>query len=231
MGEGTWLANPRLSARWRSGGGGFRQRRRRPVDGAGVCGAAFAGAQRADLAGLRLLRNSRSVRRAGAVHAQSLGRPRILQDPSWPGCTAGLDRPQPAEREGQLTGGGAPVCRDRWTDRRQSGETAGCGGQGPRADLDLRSRGAGRHRDHRTLKDRSLRQLLHEIVEHPVGAAAGCDLLILNLLDAAACQILSQMPLVADNNKQGGLGYDRQRSIISAQCVHPQGSQVGNPSP
>ncbi len=45
------------------------------------------------------------------------------------------------------------------------------------------------------------------------------------------CQILSQMPSTADNYKQGRLGYDRQSSIISAQCVHPQGSQVGNPSP
>jgi hypothetical protein len=45
------------------------------------------------------------------------------------------------------------------------------------------------------------------------------------------CQILSQMPSTLIANISNRLSYDRQTSIISAQCVHPQGSQVGNPSP
>jgi hypothetical protein len=68
------------------------------------------------------------------------------------------------------------------------------------ADFDLRCRRPGCHRNHRTLSA-------------PRNAG-----------DVRFCRS------TPDHYKSGGLGYDRQRSIISAQCVHPQGSQVGNPS-
>ena len=77
--------------------------------------------------------------------------PRLLQNPPGPRRAAGLHRPQPAQRQRQLTGGRASVCRHGRAHRRQPGEVAGRGGQGPRLDLDLRRWRSGCHRDHRAL--------------------------------------------------------------------------------
>ena len=56
----------------------FFDKKRRPADGARLRGAAHARARRTRAAGLRLLRDPRSVRGAGAVHAGRVGRRRIL---------------------------------------------------------------------------------------------------------------------------------------------------------
>ena len=70
----------------------------RAADGAGVRGAPAARPQRADAAGLRLLRDPRGVRLDRAGHAGGLGGPAILPRPARPGRPARHDRPGEAER-------------------------------------------------------------------------------------------------------------------------------------
>ena len=69
---------PIRCSRWplrrrRDGGGRLRQRPRRPADGAHLRGPAAFGPQRADPAGLRLLRDPRGVRLGGAGPPAGLG--------------------------------------------------------------------------------------------------------------------------------------------------------------
>ncbi len=80
-------------------GGCQRLRRRRwPADGADDRRLQDARARRAEAAGLRLLRDPRGVCRAGAGHAESVGRPRLLQGSAWPRRADGFDRPEQAQR-------------------------------------------------------------------------------------------------------------------------------------
>ena len=79
--------------------GRLRPRRpanRGPADGPGLRGAAAAGPARLEAAGLRLLRDPRGVRLAGARHARRVGSQR-----------PGHDRPQPPQRARLLAGGRA----------------------------------------------------------------------------------------------------------------------------
>ncbi len=92
-----------------------------------------------------------AFRRASAVYVEGLGRSGVLQNPPWARRTVGLHRPQPAQRQGQLTGRRASVCRHRCAHRRQPGEAAGRGRQGPRVDLDLRRGRSGRDGNYRAL--------------------------------------------------------------------------------
>ena len=68
--------------------GRLRARRRGAADGPRVRGAADAGPGRADAAGLRLLRDPRGVRLAGAGHPGRLGVAGVLQGPARPGRAA-----------------------------------------------------------------------------------------------------------------------------------------------
>ena len=85
---------------------------------------AAAGAQRADPAGLRLLRDPRGVRRSGPVHAARVGGPGVLPRAARPGRAPGRDRPRQAQRPRRLARRRAPVRRHRWADRRLAGQDA-----------------------------------------------------------------------------------------------------------
>ena len=76
-------------------------------------------ARRADAAGLRLLRDPRGVRLAGAGHAQGVGGPDLLQGAARPRRAARRDRPRQAQRQRLVAGGRPPVRRHRRPDRRQ----------------------------------------------------------------------------------------------------------------
>ena len=83
-----WAADARLPVLAyfvdaRDRGGRLRQRRRRPADGADLCGAAAAGPQWADAAGLRLLRDPRGVRVGGAGARWPAGSPRSTARSGW----------------------------------------------------------------------------------------------------------------------------------------------------
>ena len=86
-------ARPRaagLPGRPRDRRGRLRARQRGAADGSGVRRAAAARAQRPDPAGLRLLRDPRGVRLAGARDAEGVGRPGVLQGAPRPrlACSA-----------------------------------------------------------------------------------------------------------------------------------------------
>ena len=67
-------------------------------------------------AGLRLLRDPRGVRLAGALDAQGVGGPGLLQGAPRPRRPAGRDRPVEAQRQRLLARRRPPVRRDRWPD-------------------------------------------------------------------------------------------------------------------
>src|SRR5690606_13982477 len=131
--------------------GGLRQRRGRAADGARVRRPPAAGPPWADPPGLRLLRDPRGVRRAGARHPRRLGVQGALGRPAGPRRAAGSRRPVEAQRHRVLAGGRAPVLRHRRADRRHAGEAARREGLRPRPDLHLRRGRPGRHRHPRTL--------------------------------------------------------------------------------
>ena len=79
VGRGARPAGAGAPRRRRDRRGRLRQRPRGPADGAGVRRPADAGAQRPDPPGLRLLRDPRGVRLAGAVDARRVGGPGVLQ--------------------------------------------------------------------------------------------------------------------------------------------------------
>ena len=102
VGEGTRPAGPRLLHR-----GADRRRRprpqaRRPADGAGLRDAGDARPGRPGAAGLRLLRDPRGLRRAGALHAEGLGGRGVLQGEAGPRRAARRDRPRQAQRQRRL---------------------------------------------------------------------------------------------------------------------------------
>ena len=68
--------------------------------------------------GLRLLRDPRGLRRAGALHAEGLGGPGVLQGEARPRRALRLDRPRQAQRQRRLARRRPPVRRDRRADRR-----------------------------------------------------------------------------------------------------------------
>ena len=74
--------------------------------------------------GLRLLRDPRGVRLAGAGHPGRLGVAGVLQGTPRPGRAARPDRPGQVERQRLLAGRRAPVRRHRWPDRRVAGQAA-----------------------------------------------------------------------------------------------------------
>ena len=76
------------------------------------------GGRRPHAAGLRLLRDPRGVRRAGAVHAEGLGIGEVLPRAARARRAARRDRPREAQREGQPRRGRPPVRRDRRAHRR-----------------------------------------------------------------------------------------------------------------
>ena len=98
-------------------------------------------------AGLRLLRDPRGVRLAGAGHAEGLGGPGLLQGAARPRRAARLDRPVEAQRQGFVAGGRSPVRRDRRPDRQRRRQAARRAGVRTGPDLDLRRRWPGRRRD------------------------------------------------------------------------------------
>ncbi len=103
----------------------FVERPRRPADGARLCGARDARRRRPHAAGFRLLRNPRSLRRPGAVHAEGLGIPRVLPRPARPRHAARQHRPREAQREGQQPRRRPPVRGDRHAHRGLAREAAG----------------------------------------------------------------------------------------------------------
>ncbi len=102
----------------------LRTRRRGAADGPGVRGAAAAGPRRADAAGLRLLRDPRGVRLAGAGHPGRLGVAGVLPERAGPGRAARLDRPGQAQRQRLVAGRRAPVRRHRRPHRGHPGQAA-----------------------------------------------------------------------------------------------------------
>ncbi len=93
-----------------------------------------------------------------AFAAQVLCTLKAWEDPEYCKTRLGLDqplgsidRPQQAQRQGQLAGRRPPVRRHRRTDRRQPGQAALGGGAGTRVDFHLRRRWAGCDRDHRAV--------------------------------------------------------------------------------
>ena len=75
----------------------LRPRQRRVAHGSHVRDSAFAGPQRSDLAGLRLLRDPRSVRFGGAGNAAGVRVRRVLQGTPRPRRRIGIDRPKQAQ--------------------------------------------------------------------------------------------------------------------------------------
>ena len=124
VGRGARPPRAGVLRRLRDRGRRLRARWRGPADGSGVRRAADARAQRPDPAGLRLLRDPRGVRLAGALDAQGVGGPGVLQGAPRPRRPARLDRPHQAERQRLLARGGPPVRRDRRPDRGQPGQDA-----------------------------------------------------------------------------------------------------------
>ena len=80
----------------RDGGRRLRARRRGAADGAGVRHGPDARPRGALAPGLRLLRDPRGVRLAGALDPQGLGGPGLLQGAARPRRPARLDRPRPS---------------------------------------------------------------------------------------------------------------------------------------
>src|SRR5699024_6757945 len=119
----------------------------RAADGPDLRRAPPARAQRADPSGLRLLRDPRGLRLAGAGDPRRLGVRRVLPRAPGPERCAGVDRPRQAQRQRLLAGRGPPLRRHRRTDRGHPGQAAGGEGLGPRPDLHLRRRRTGRHHD------------------------------------------------------------------------------------
>ena len=86
---------------------------------------------------------------AGTVlsHAGRLGGRRNSAGTGWAWTPAGHHRPLQAERQRLLAGRRPPVCRHRRTHRGHAGEDAARKGFGPRPDLRVRRRRAGRRGD------------------------------------------------------------------------------------
>src|SRR2546421_4023822 len=147
VGRGAAAAGAGLPGGLRDRRGRLRARRRRPAHRAGVRGTANARAARARLGGLRLLRDPRGFRVAGAGHAFGLGGPGFRQAAARALRCLRHDRPVPAQRRRVVARGRAPVRGDRRPDHRDARQAARRTRRRARADLHLRGRGAGCDRD------------------------------------------------------------------------------------
>ena len=98
-------------------GGRLRQRRRGPADGARARRAEAAREGRPDAAGLRLLRDPRGVRLAGARHAGRLGEERAWARSTAPSSTSTAPRSPPGTRSPPPAGGSSPRSRSCSTRR------------------------------------------------------------------------------------------------------------------
>src|SRR5438874_9209823 len=136
--------------RRRDGGGRLRAWRRRLADGAGLRRPATAGAQPACTAGLRFLRDPRSVRVDGACHAQGLGGSQLLQGAPAVIETARPDRSSSTERQRLIARRRPSLRGHRRTHRRDPGKTSGAERIWSRPDLHLRGRRPGRCRHPRS---------------------------------------------------------------------------------
>ena len=155
--DGARPAGPRLPHGLRDRRRRLRPRRRGAADGAGVRRGADAPARRSLAAGLRLLRDPRGVRLAGALDAQGVGGPDLLQGAARPRRPLGsIDRAR-LNVNGSSLAAGHPFAA---TGGRIVDTLAKLLDQkgGPRPDLDLRRRRPGRRRDPReVLRRRSAR--------------------------------------------------------------------------
>src|SRR5690606_1950103 len=125
-----------------------RHRRGGSAHGRRVRRAAAPRAPGPDPAGLRLLRDPRGVRLHGAHRPRRLGGRDILPGAPRPARPAGVDRPEPAQRQRVVPGGGSPVRGHRWPHRRHGGQAGRREGTRlPSPHLDLRGRRPGRRRD------------------------------------------------------------------------------------
>ena len=97
---------------------------------------------------IRFLRNPRGLRRAGAVHAEGVGGPGVLQRAAAPRRAPGHDRSVQAQRSRRLARSRPPVRGHRRTDRRVAGQDPVGEPDRDRPDLDLRRRRPRSHRDH-----------------------------------------------------------------------------------
>ena len=131
VGRRAQPAGARPFRRRRDRSGRLRPRRRGAVDGAGVRRAAVARPQRADAAGLRLLRDPRGVRVAGPRDAGGVGVAGVLQGQARARRHARVDRPRQAQRQRLVAGRRAPVRGDRRTDRGHARQAARPAGSGP----------------------------------------------------------------------------------------------------
>jgi acetyl-CoA acetyltransferase len=120
VGQGSRSSDPGLHHSHRDRGRRFRQSRRL-ADGTGVCGRTHAHQSRLKIAGLRFLRNSRSLRRASAVHAESVGERSVLPRALEAERRFGLDRPRENERQRRIGRARPPVRRDRRTHHSHAG--------------------------------------------------------------------------------------------------------------
>ena len=146
VGQGPRPARARLP----DGGPDRRRRPRpqagRPADGARLRDAAHAGARGARDRRLRLLRDPRGIRGAGALHAGRLGGPGVQQGEARPRRPLRLDRPGQAQRQRRQPRRRPPVRGDRRADRRGARQAAPRRRQGPRRHKHLRRRRPGRRR-------------------------------------------------------------------------------------
>ena len=125
--------------------------KRRVAHGSHVRDPAFAGPQRSDLAGLRLLRDPRSLRFGGSRNPAGLRVGRVLQGTPRPRRRIGIDRPKQAQCQRIVLGCRSPVRGDRRTYCGFPRKDARGEGFGPRPDLDLCGRWPGCHGDHRAV--------------------------------------------------------------------------------
>ena len=165
VGDGARHPRPGVHRRCPDRGRRPRPQARGAADGAGLRDPDDARAQRARARGLRLLRDPRGVRGAGAVHAEGLGGPVFCQErlglrsrsgrSTATGSTSTAARSPPATRSARPAAGSSPGSR-RCS---PSGATAA-------AHLDLRRRRARCHRDHggRLMTDR-----YSQLINTPIG--------------------------------------------------------------
>src|SRR5688572_8966256 len=154
MGEVAWPAGARVSD-LRQVRGSRLHRKGGFADGACVRGTAHARRCPPAAAGLRLLRNSRGVRSAGAVHAQGVAVAGVLSRPARARAAARLDRSSQVERERRERCDRAPVCRNGRAHSRYLGKTARDPRQRTRADFDLYGGWDGCDGDRREVTERA----------------------------------------------------------------------------
>ena len=125
---------------------------RRHADGAGLRRAAHARTRRPHAAGLRLLRDPRSVRRAGAVHAEGVGVPRVLSRRSAARARSAPSIARRSTSRARSIAIGHPFAATGARIVATLAKLLVERGTRARADLHLHRRRDGRHRDPRALE-------------------------------------------------------------------------------